>query len=69
MDKWVEIRRYRRGMYRLRSSRGDVCIAPLKKLIVSCEISKKELRELISDAIKKGEIQLKDRMLDEIFED
>lgn len=68
MKKWVEIKRYEKGMYRLRSRRGDVCIAPLKKLTSSCDISKEELQELIADAIKKGEIQKKDKVFDELFD-
>lgn len=68
MKKWVEIKRYGKETYRLRSRKGEVCIAPLNKLTLLCHISREELLELITDAIKNGEIQEKDIMFDKLFE-
>lgn len=67
MTKWVEIKRYEKGNYRLLSRRGDVCIAPLSRITSDCDISRQELRGLIEKAIKQGEISRSDPIFDALF--
>ena len=66
--KWVEIKRCEEGWYSLRSRKGEVYIAPLIELTSLCDISEEELQQLIAEAIKEGEIQKSDLLLDEYFE-
>ncbi len=63
--KWVEIKHCEEGWYSLRSRKGEVCLAPLMELTSLCDISEEELRQLIAEAIKNGEILKSDVLIDE----
>jgi len=65
---WVEIKRCKKGWYRLYSRKGEVCVAPLKELTSLCDISEEELQQLITEASENGEIPKFDVLLDELFE-